>query len=84
MQSVLEPTPASFLQAHRPILDSYDSGEECSFFHWIEVCKLVDSGDTLTLEEEMVYSRELEEAMERTMSEVEPATAYQHFAGNVV
>ena len=68
----------------RPILRSYDSGEECSFYHWIEVVKLVAQSEEPSLHEEQEYSTELEEALEETMSEVEPATAYQHFAGNVV
>lgn len=29
----------------KPFLKSYDSGEECSLFHWVEVCKLVDECD---------------------------------------
>lgn len=66
------------------ILDSYDSGDEFSFNHWIEVCRLVDLFDDPSLAEGIEYSWEIEEALEETMSEVEPATAYQHFAGNVV
>lgn len=44
MHSVLQPahTVASQTQK-RPILDSYDSGEEFSFHHWLEVRKLVDN-----------------------------------------
>ena len=82
MQSVLEPVHA-LPHSHKPLLDSYDSGEECSFYHWMEVCKLVDDAD-LPLAEEAIYSAEFEKAMEETLSEVESATAYQHFAGNVV
>ena len=26
----------------RPRLSSYDSGQECSIVHWLEVCKLVE------------------------------------------
>ena len=29
----------------RLVLESFDSAEECSFTHWIEVCRLVDEGD---------------------------------------
>lgn len=68
----------------RPILDSYDSGDEFSLHHWIEVCRLVDEGDDPSSEEGIVFSPEIEKALEETMSEVEPATAYQHFAGHVV
>ena len=44
----------------RPTLKSYDSGEECSFYHWIELCKLVDDSE----------DPEVEEPAEATMSEV--------------
>jgi hypothetical protein len=26
----------------KPILSSYDSGQECSLTHWLEVCRLVE------------------------------------------
>ena len=68
----------------RPILDSYDSGDEFSLHHWIDVCKLVNEANDPSLEEGIVFSPEFEDALQETMSEVEPATAYQHFAGNVV
>jgi hypothetical protein len=71
--------------AHRRlVLESFDSGEECSFFHFMEVMKLVDEGEGSSPQDELEYSSELERAFEETMSEVDPATAYQHFAGNVV
>jgi hypothetical protein len=82
VQSVLEPAH-TLPHVHKPLLSSYDSAEECSFYHWMEVCKLVDDAD-LPLAEEAIYSAEFEKAMEETLSEVETATAYQHFAGNVV
>jgi hypothetical protein len=83
--AVLEPTYAAAPRSHgKPILDSYDSGDECSFYHWLEVCKLVDDADLPSVDEGLPYAREIEEALEETMSEVEPATAYQYFAGNVV
>lgn len=44
----------------RPALNSYDSGDECSFYHWIELCKLVDDSE----------NPEVEEPAEATMSEV--------------
>lgn len=84
MESVLEPTYIAHHYSHKPIVDSYDSGEECSFYHWIGVCKLVDEAENAFADEEGMYSREFEKAMEDTMSEVEPATAYQHLAGNIV
>ena len=82
MQAFIEITHP--LARRRPVLESYDSGEECSFYHFIEVMKLVEEGEASSPQDELEYSRELEEALEETMSEVEPATAYQHFAGNVV
>lgn len=84
MQSVLEQAPAARPYSHKPILDSYDSGEECSFYHWTQVCKLVDDAEIFSADEKAMYSKDFVKAMEETMSEVEPATAYQHFAGNVV
>jgi len=83
MQSVLEPGH-TLPHVHKPLLESYDSGEECSFYHWIEVCKLVDEADLPLAAEEAIYSAEFEKALEETLSEVETATAYQHLAGNVV
>lgn len=44
----------------KPILDSYDSAEECSFHHWIELCRLVDESD----------SQDVEEPVEAAVSEV--------------
>jgi len=29
----------------RLVLESFDSAEECSLQHWIDVCKLVDDGE---------------------------------------
>ena len=85
MQAIIETTHAAVPRSHgRPILDSYDSGEEFSFYHWIEVCRLVAEGDIVPMDEGLAYSVEVEKALEETMSEVESATAYQHFAGNVV
>ncbi|HEV2134881.1 MAG TPA: hypothetical protein VGR47_11650 [Terracidiphilus sp.] len=59
MQPVLEST-IDVLPSGKPILNSYDSAEECSFHHWIELCKLVDESD----------DQELEEPVELTASEV--------------
>lgn len=84
MQSVLEPPHTALPYSPKPILDSYDSGQECSFCHWLEVCKLVDQAENAPAGEGAMFSREFEKALEETLSEVESATAYQHFAGNVV
>jgi hypothetical protein len=85
MQALIEPRHAAVPHSHgRPRLDSYDSCEEFSFYHWIEVSRLVDEGDTTFVDEGLPCTAEFEEALEETMSEVEPATAYQNFAGNVV
>ena len=85
MQAFIEPSHAAVPRSHgRPILDSYDCGEEFSFYHWIEVCKLVDEGDEASTDKVPPYSAEFEKALEETLSEVESSTAYQHFAGDVV
>ena len=82
--AIIDPILAAVPHSNRPILESLDSGEECSFYHWVEVCKLVDDADIPPADEEIQYSREIEAALEEALSEVEPTTAYQHFAGNVV
>jgi hypothetical protein len=83
--AVLEPKYAAISRSRgKPILDSYDSGGEGSFYHWLEVCQLVNDADLPSFDEGLPYAREIEEAREETMSEMEPATAYKHFAGNVV
>jgi len=84
MQAILEKTHAALPRSRRPILDSYDSGEEFSFYHWTEVCKLVNAGDEPSATEEPCYSAEFEEALKETLSEVESSTTYQHFTGDVV
>ena len=83
METLLSPAAVPYPH-RRPILDSYGAGDEFSFYHWIEVRKLVDEADDPSAGQGIEYSEEIEEALEETMSEVEPATAYQHFAGNVV
>jgi len=83
MPALIESSHAAVSHSYgRPRLDSYDSCEEFSFYHWIEVSKLVEEGDTV--DEGLPFTAEFEEALEETMSEVEPATAYQNLAGNVV
>ena len=85
MQALIETSHAAVPRSHgRPILDSYDSGEEFSFHHWIEVCKLVDEADEPATDEEPRYSAEFEKALKETLSEVESSATYQHFAGHVV
>lgn len=85
MPALLEPTHAAVPRSHgRSRLDSYDSGEEFSFFHWIEICRLVDEADVSLENKGLPDIEEIEEALEETMSEVEPATAYQNFTGNIV
>jgi hypothetical protein len=82
--SVIDPVDTALPYSHKPILDSYDSGEECSFYHWLDVCRLVDDADLNSAEDSILYSTEIEQAMNETLSEVEPATAYQHFSSDVV
>jgi hypothetical protein len=85
MQAMIESTHTAVPHSHGgPVLDSYGSGEEFSLYHWIEVCKLVDEGDTVPMHEGLPCSVEIEGGLKETMSEVESAAAYQHFAGNVV
>lgn len=52
MQPGLESNIA-ILQPDRPILDSYDSAEECSLYHWMELCRLLDECDDLEIEEDV-------------------------------
>lgn len=59
MQAAREPGHAAVPRSHgRPILDSCDSGEEFSFYHWIGVCKLVDEADEPPKDEGARYSAE--------------------------
>jgi hypothetical protein len=30
----------------KPCLNSYDSGQECSLAHWLEVCRLIEVVET--------------------------------------
>lgn len=85
MPELMPIMPNTIPHSHtRPMLVSFDSGEECSLTHWMEVCKLVDEADVPDPHEGMELTPELERAIEETMLEVEPATAYQHFTGDVV
>jgi hypothetical protein len=59
MQPGLE-SHIGFAHHEKPILDSYDSAEECSLYHWMELCKLVDQDE----------DAELEEIVEEAVSEV--------------
>lgn len=46
MQATLQTVPTAHPNTHvRLVLESFDSAEECSFHHWLEVCELVDEGD---------------------------------------
>jgi hypothetical protein len=83
VQGVVESIQVVFPQ-RRPSLDSFDSSEECSLYHWVDVCRLVDEGYILTADEELEYVQEIESVLEEAPSEVEPSTANQYFAGNVV
>lgn len=46
----------------RLVLDSFDSGEECSLEHWLEVCQLVDDADMPAPLDEAELVDELEQA----------------------
>lgn len=65
-------THATLPFSRKPLLDSYDSGEECSVDHWLQVCKLVDEVEVSSTENEFEFSH-LEESLEETILEVEPA-----------
>lgn len=41
---VANPSAARHEQA-RPHLSTYDSGQECSLAHWLEVCRLVETAE---------------------------------------
>lgn len=63
---------------HAPIprgLESYDSGEEFSLQHWMDVCLLVDQADMQAGGIGEGLPAELERAMEETLLEVESAAA---------
>ena len=73
MQATIESTHAAVPRSHgRPILDSCDSGEEFSFYHWIEVCRLVDEGDTVPMDEGLPGSVSIEDAIQETSQKWSP------------
>lgn len=85
MQAVVGSTYDAVPRSHaKPILDSYDSSEEFSFYHWVEVCTLVEQGDTSWKDEENPSSAEIDKVLEEALSEVETTAAYQHFSSDVV
>lgn len=56
-------------------LESFDSGEEFSLEHWMDVCLLVDQADIPASGIAEGFPVELERAMEDAILEVESATA---------
>lgn len=60
----------------RPSLDSHDCADEFSFYHWIEVCKLVDESDAPFDNVGPPDIDQVKETLEEVLSEMEPATAY--------
>jgi hypothetical protein len=85
MQALMESVPAALPRSHgKPILDSYDSGEEFSFHHWLEVCKLVDETDDPLAPDAPPYAAEIEQALQEAILKMESATAYQNFTRDVV
>lgn len=85
MHTVFEPTHSIVRFSHRDLaLDSYDSGEEFSLHHWIEVCRLVDDDDVFLNDERTPLVEEFGQGAQDPLSEMEPAAAYQDFAGNVI
>lgn len=74
MPAISEVTLAADSHLHdRPIFDSYDSGEEFSFYHWIEVCELVDECDEPATEEMLPRTRKIDETLIATMSKMGPS-----------
>lgn len=48
MQRLIQSVPMAPPHARvRLVLDSFDSGEECSILHWLETRQLVDEEDVL-------------------------------------
>jgi hypothetical protein len=46
MQELIQTASTTHPTVHvRLVLESFDSGEECSFQHWMDVCRLVDEGE---------------------------------------
>jgi hypothetical protein len=46
MPALIQPVFIAPSGAHvRLVLESFDSGEECSLGHWLEVCQLVEDAD---------------------------------------
>jgi hypothetical protein len=46
MHALIDSATLARQHAHvRLVLESFDSADECSFQHWIEVCRLVDEDD---------------------------------------
>ena len=85
MQALLDAAHAAVQRTvDKCTLSSYDSGEEFSIYHWVEVCRLVDEDDVPLEDEGLPYGEGIEEALEGTLSEVEAATAYQDFPRHVV
>ena len=85
MQALLDATHAAVLHAHdKPMPDSYDSGQEFSACHWIEIRRLVNEDNVLLKNEGLPFGEEIEEALEEIKLEMESAAADQNFAGHIV
>jgi len=65
----------------RTRLDSYDSAEEFSLLHLVEISRLVDDADFPVRKDGSPKRRESRAA---PASEVQPAAADEDFAGHVV
>ncbi|HWG19873.1 MAG TPA: hypothetical protein VG225_05020 [Terracidiphilus sp.] len=63
MQEMMQTVPIAHSHVHvRLVLESFDSAEECSFSHWLEVCRLVDEGDVPSQLSDSAMIAELEPA----------------------
>jgi len=66
MQAVFKAPHAALLHSHdRPRLDSYDSGDEFSIDHWLELRKAVDQRDVPLNDEGLPSRAEIEEAVQK-------------------
>lgn len=46
MPELIQTVSAAHSFTHvRLVVESFDSGEECSLQHWLDTCRLVDEGD---------------------------------------
>ncbi len=84
MPELMSHTSPAPMAHRRPPVISFDSGEECSVEHWMQVCKLVDDAELPAEGNGIEISDELQQTLADTLLEVEPSTAYQDFARHII